>query len=443
MSSRPALTPVLVDFKNALAEQKHFYACGGRISIATPTTVDGEAEARSSTSLRTTQSKPVTIRWDLSNPPHGGLAECKRVTLPITQQRDRDALDSLRDDCKPATFGLNGKDVLDETYRKALKMDTELFCTTFDPYSLGIVDTVTQMLLPSFEDPQTHRAVDARLYKLNIYSGPSGMFKAHVDTPRSAAQFGSLVVCLPAEHHGGQLKVRHKGEETTFDWSTPSDESKLPHIEWAAFYSDCEHEVMEVSSGHRLTLTYNLYAVPGTRHLTGRSSVLDPTRLPLHSAIERLISDDPLCGKGLVFEALSYQISDQSTLTLNAGGTLGFWCSHAYAYNDTREAPLPETLKGIDASVWESFRALGIEVKIAPIIRMEDDVRNSIAYFHEWEKARERKREPRKRCRLPSKFIVGNKFGYGNEGSAGAMYSHCAILASLPSKTSKDSATTA
>ena len=30
-------------------------------------------------------------------------------------------------------------------------------------------------------------------------------------------------------------------------------------IQWAAFYSDCEHEVEEVIAGHRITLTYNLY----------------------------------------------------------------------------------------------------------------------------------------------------------------------------------------
>lgn len=35
------------------------------------------------------------------------------------------------------------------------------------------------------------------------------MFKPHVDTPRSELQFGSLVVCLPTAHKGGQLVVQH------------------------------------------------------------------------------------------------------------------------------------------------------------------------------------------------------------------------------------------
>jgi len=33
----------------------------------------------------------------------------------------------------------------------------------------------------------------------------------------------------------------------------------MDSIHWAAFYGDCEHEVLEVTSGYRITLTYNLY----------------------------------------------------------------------------------------------------------------------------------------------------------------------------------------
>jgi hypothetical protein len=60
---------------------------------------------------------------------------------------------------------------------------------------------------------------------------------------------------------GGQLAVRHAGKEVVFDWSTTGEDQtgKGAKVQWAAFYSDCEHEVYEVTSGHRLTLTYNLF----------------------------------------------------------------------------------------------------------------------------------------------------------------------------------------
>jgi hypothetical protein len=124
-----------------------------------------------------------------------------------------------------------------------------------------------------------------------VYSGPSGKFKRHVDTPRSPHQFGSLVVCLPVEHEGGQLKVLHKGKDFTFDWSTGAADADHACIRWAAFFSDCEHEVLEVSSGHRVTLTYNLYAVRGHGSLGGNCPTLDTSHLPLYHSVDALLRD--------------------------------------------------------------------------------------------------------------------------------------------------------
>ena len=73
------------------------------------------------------------------------------------------------------------------------------------------------------------------------------------------------------------------------------------HIKWAAFYSDCEHEVMHVSIENRLTLTYNLFPVHGAGRLTGNSLTLDPTRLPLYHAIERMVNQDPFSGNGALY----------------------------------------------------------------------------------------------------------------------------------------------
>lgn len=38
------------------------------------------------------------------------------------------------------------------------------------------------------------------------------------------------------------------------------------NVQWTAFFSDVEHEVEEVLLGHRVTLTFNLYADPEPRH---------------------------------------------------------------------------------------------------------------------------------------------------------------------------------
>lgn len=112
------------------------------------------------------------------------------------------------------------------------------------------------------------------------------MFKPHRDTPRSDLHFGSLVVCLPSAHEGGQLIVRHQGHSTTFDWSSDSS-----NLQWAAFYGDCEHEVSQVTSGHRVTLTYNLFLRCGLGQMVGANAVLDAAQLPVYKEVQAALSN--------------------------------------------------------------------------------------------------------------------------------------------------------
>ena len=127
-----------------------------------------------------------------------------------------------------------------------------------------------------------------------MYEGPSGLFKPHLDTPRSDLHFGSLVVCLPSAHDGGQLLVRHQGHTTTFNWSTDSS-----NIQWAAFYSDCEHEVSQVTSGHRITLTYNLFLRRGLGEMVGSISTLNITQLPVYKEVKAALANSQFFPEGV------------------------------------------------------------------------------------------------------------------------------------------------
>lgn len=55
---------------------------------------------------------PVTVRFDANSPSDPVF----RVTLPVAENKSRkhQAIGDLLKACKPATFGLGGKDVLDE-----------------------------------------------------------------------------------------------------------------------------------------------------------------------------------------------------------------------------------------------------------------------------------------------------------------------------------------
>lgn len=179
---------------------------------------------------------------------------------------------------------------------------------------------------------------------MQIYSGPSGKFQTHIDTPRGAGQFGSLVISLPYPHVGGQLRVAHKGKGTIIDWG----QKEADKIQWAAFYSDCEHEVLEVKSGHRVTLTYNLYV---------RERVGGIIR---H---KQSVNSD-VCG-------LSYKVKNllRDPAFMTKGGMLGFYCQYAYAHtNRDLSSRLPYALKGVDAHIYSIFHHVGLETKIRPVM---------------------------------------------------------------------------
>ena len=87
---------------------------------------------------------------------------------------------------------------------------------------------------------------------------------------------------------GGQLRIAHQGEEVRYDWGTVDPSS----IEWTAFYSDCEHEVLEVTQGHRVTLTYNLYvSEQQLGRAVGPVPSADPSRYPLYEKAKALLED--------------------------------------------------------------------------------------------------------------------------------------------------------
>jgi 2OG-Fe(II) oxygenase superfamily len=113
--------------------------------------------------------------------------------------------------------------------------------------------TLETILEGSAESLGVSGGVKAELYKLLIYDEGSH-FVSHRDTEKVAGMFATLVIVLPSVATGGELVVRHKGREVTLDLccEDPSEAA------FAAFYADCVHEVLPVTSGCRLTLVYNL-----------------------------------------------------------------------------------------------------------------------------------------------------------------------------------------
>jgi hypothetical protein len=311
------------------------FCCGASVAIkpfaANTVIVDSKAA-----------SPPVILHWDQ---PDGGPGRMTFGDEKTSSAEFHAHIQNMRSSCQAATFGRQGQDVYDATYREALKLEPSQFTTNFHPHDYGILDDLAQILLPSYlggdREDEDLLGVHAELYKLNVYSAPSGIFKSHVDTPRSDNQFGSLVVCLPASHEGGNLVIRHNSRVANYDWSSSKD------IEWAAFYSDCEHEVLQVTQGHRITLTYNLTFVY-SRGLPPKMSTR-VYKTPLYNDLQAALEKPGFMAKG---------------------GILGFACNHSYAHSRKSEdrLNLPAGLKGVDMIIYATFAALGLHAAVRPVL---------------------------------------------------------------------------
>ena len=166
--------------------------------------------------------------------------------------------------------------------------------------------------------------------------------------------FGSLVLVFPTPHEGGALVLRHEGKEWTFDAArvlSATAHYALKRVAYIAFFSDVEHEVLPVTSGHRVTITYNLYWGPPP-------AVTFPNEL--------YVLYPPHSNFASVGEALAELLADPRFLP--EGGTLGFGLRHAYPFEtrwtDDMPNPLDKLrgwLKGSDAALFRALQALSLD----------------------------------------------------------------------------------
>ena len=148
-SSDDGLAPIsaLEQMREAVNGYDSNYCCGGEIPITTDKII------RSATSAyQPIRAPPVSVRWDFFKE----AGQARYIHFPLDAPVEGHHTDTqavmfqeLLEACDPATFGLSGRDVLDEQYRKAGKLDANRFSTSFHPHDYGIVDTISQTLLPN------------------------------------------------------------------------------------------------------------------------------------------------------------------------------------------------------------------------------------------------------------------------------------------------------
>jgi hypothetical protein len=155
------------------------------------------------------------------------------------------------------------------------------------------------------------------------------------------------VIIYPTAYEGGELVLRQEHREWTFDAKSLTASQPSPSLSWVAFSSEVEREMLKVTSGRRVTVTYNL-------HLT------DPASGP--GASELTINSESASDFQTQFRSLL-----ESPEFLPEGGTLGFGLDQPYPLTfKTKLKKLAKSLKGEDARVYQACR----ELQLQPSLRM-------------------------------------------------------------------------
>ena len=165
-----------------------------------------------------------------------------QVRFPVTPAKAR----NLAGLGQPARFGRGEETVTDADVRDTWEIPKHLVGAEWDDAALtDILTTVKEELgLPNAAK------LTADLHSLLVYE-PNQFFLVHQDSEKDDSMVGTLVVTLPSSYAGGELMVGHNEEWKAYRGSKTA-------LSLVAFYADCRHEVLRVTSGYRITLTYNL-----------------------------------------------------------------------------------------------------------------------------------------------------------------------------------------
>jgi hypothetical protein len=132
-----------------------------------------------------------------------------RLSFPVPEVQVR----ALIDRATRAPYGRGPDTIVDESVRKVWQLPADqvrIGGRSWPDHLAGILTQATAGL------GCAGMPVSAELYKLLVYD-TGGFFLSHRDTEKTEGMFGTLVVVLPAPHHGGELIVRHGDREVTLD----------------------------------------------------------------------------------------------------------------------------------------------------------------------------------------------------------------------------------
>lgn len=214
---------------------------------------------------------------------------------------------------RQAPFGKGTETFVDTKVRKTWEIDAaQIRCAhpKWPEIHQSIAESVCRQL--GVVNGSTH--VELQPYKLLSYD-EGAMFKPHKDTEKQRGMIGTVVVCLPSYHEGGDVAVSFNGEHRILQTSVNSSYSTSV----LAWYGDVLHEVKPVTKGYRIAMTYNMIhldsssSTPGVLNGDPRLAALQNIMKDWTHTIDdedEDLASDPL--PGFLVYMLEHQYTDES-----------------------------------------------------------------------------------------------------------------------------------
>ncbi len=169
------------------------------------------------------------------------------LSVPLTPS-DAEAIKSLG---SQATYGKGDRNIVDTSMRKTWELRHTQFRLANPEWESYFGSHIVKRAADGLGLAMPE--VTAHLHKLLLYEKGS-FFKSHKDSDDEPGVVGTLVVCLPSRHEGGEVHLSFRSEERTMT-TAPDSAWDITALAW---FCDVTHEVAEFTDGYRLVLTYKL-----------------------------------------------------------------------------------------------------------------------------------------------------------------------------------------
>ncbi|KAI5457841.1 hypothetical protein BGZ63DRAFT_457202 [Mariannaea sp. PMI_226] len=228
---------------------------------------------------------------ELSEPPPSGfhVYNVGKVTMPLSEAQARQLIKNGHQ----ASLHKRSETTVDTSTRNTWELDAGRFIfkkPDWQSYIQPLCERVAKEL-------GINTTIRAELHKMLIYE-KGAMFKARADTQKIPGMFGRLIVSLPSPHEGGEIVVKHCGQQKILKTSEYSQS-------FICWYSDVSHKVRPVTSGYLWVLTYNL-AIDQSQPRPSAAVWWSGARSLRHTLKRWLAKDDASCDQPWVYHVLDH-----------------------------------------------------------------------------------------------------------------------------------------